>query len=327
MMETLAFIGSDKNAGKTTVFNFVYQKMHAADTMVCLTSIGINGEPVDTYEGHPKPKITVYRHSFFITAGEHLRPHTGKYETMHLFLPPHFSKPYVLAKSLLDLDLVLEGPNTQKELMEMKGLIGMVLPACPLLVDGSIDRQFLAHPTVCDGFYFAVLASSRKQQLRKANDFLTALALPVCPKDLRADIEEFQTDETKSFLLVDSSGPIYHGRQIPFLDEALRETVKRQKGEECILYLNGALSKSLFSFLSPFSKLTVVLDNFTFYLNVSVDAGLGRSFRPRLFLFHPVKVKSIFLNMEGEDHRSRLEIPSHIPVHNLYREDLHEIGV
>ena len=49
-METLAFIGSDKNAGKTTVFNFVYQKMHAADTMVCLTSIGINGEPVDTYE-------------------------------------------------------------------------------------------------------------------------------------------------------------------------------------------------------------------------------------------------------------------------------------
>jgi hypothetical protein len=313
MMETLAFIGSDKNAGKTTVFNFVYQKMHAANTLVCLTSIGINGEPVDTYEGHPKPKITVYKHSFFITAGEHLKPHTGKYETVHLFLPPRFSKPYVLAKSILD--------------MEMKGLIGKVLPSGLLLVDGSIDRQFLAHPSVCDGFYFAVLASSRKQQFRKANDFLTALALPVCPKDLRGDIEEFQTQETKSLLLGDSPGPIYHGRQIPFLDETLREAVKRQKGEECVLYLNGALSKSLFSLLSPFSTLTVVLDNFTLYQNVSVDAGLGRSFRPRLFLFHPVKVKSIFLNVEGEDHRSRLEIPPHIPVHNLYREDLHEIGV
>jgi hypothetical protein len=111
------------------------------------------------------------------------------------------------------------------------------------------------------------------------------------------------------------------------LDETLKETVKRQKGEECVLYLNGALSKSLFSFLSPFSKLTVVLDNFTLYQNVSVDAGLGRSFRPRLFLFHPVKVKSIFLNVKGENHRSRLEIPPHIPVYNLYREDLHEIGV
>ena len=246
MMKTLAFIGSDKNAGKTTVFNFVYQKMHAADTMVCLTSIGINGEPVDTYEGHPKPKITVYKDSFFITAGEHLKPHTGKYETVHLFLPPHFSKPYVLAKSLVDLDLVLEGPNTQRGLMEMKGLIGKVLPLCLLLVDGSIDRQFLAHPAVCDGFYFAVLVSDRKQQLIKANDLLSALALPVYPKDLRGAIEEFQRDETKSLLWGDSPRLIYHGRQIPFLDETLRETVKRRKGDECVLYLNGALSKSLF---------------------------------------------------------------------------------
>jgi len=327
MMETLAFIGSDKNAGKTTVFNFVYQKMHAADTTICLTSIGINGEPVDTYEGHPKPKITVYNDSFFITAGEHLRPHTGKYETVHLFLPPHFSKPYVLAKSLMDLDLVMEGPNTQRELMEIKGLIGKVLPLSLLLVDGSIDRQFLAHPAVCDGFYFAVLVSGRKQQLMKANDFLAALAFPVYPKDLRGAIEEFQRDETKSLIYCDSPRLIHHGRQIPFLDETLRETVKRRKDKECVLYLNGALSKSLFSFLSPFSKLTVVLDNFTLYQNVSVDAGLGRSFRPRLFLFHPVKVKSIFLNVEGENHRSRLKIPFHIPVYNLYREDLHEIGI
>lgn len=326
-MKTLAFIGSDKNAGKTTVFNFVYQRMHASDTMACLTSIGINGEPIDTYEGHPKPKITIYKDSFFITAGEHLRPHTGKYETVHIFLPPHFSKTYVLAKSLLDLNLVLEGPNTQRELMEMKVLIEKVLPSCLLLVDGSIDRQFLAHPAVCDGFYFAVLVSARKQQFMKAKDFLTALAFPAYPRELGCAIEAFQTDETKSLLLGDSTRLIYHGRQIPFLDEPLKEAVKRRKGEESVLYLNGALSKSLFSYLSPFSKLKVVLDNFTLYQNVSVDEGLGRSFRPRLFLFHPVKVKSVFLNMERERDWRRLRIPHQIPVYNLYREDLNEIGI
>jgi len=327
-MRTLSFIGSDKNAGKTTILNFVYRRLQEnskGKTPVCLASIGINGEDIDFYENQQKPTISLYKGSYFITAGEHLQELTGKYEILHNFTSPDFKKVYVLGECLFDFQIILEGPNNKQEILRMKKKVEELLPNSYLLIDGSIDRQFLAHPAVSDAFYFAVLLSTRKEQFQKTKDLLFPLSLHVCPQKQKDFLKGCLEEDTRSLLFGESNELLYHGKEIPFLDVKLQRMCLKYKNRKCSLYLNGALSKSLYPLLAPLKNLTIILDNFTLYQNISVYDNHGRIFRPRLLLLNPVKVQRIFLKQETS--RYPLSAPENIHVHNLFREDLNEIRI
>ncbi len=327
-MRTLSFIGSDKNAGKTTILNFVYRKLREnskGKTPICLASIGINGEEIDFYENQQKPTFFLSKGSYFITAGEHLHELTGKYEILDNFTRPDFKKVYVLGECLLDFQIILEGPNNKQEILHMKKKVEGLLPNSDLLIDGSIDRQFLAHPAVSDAFYFAVLLSTRKEQLQKAKDLLFALFLHVCSQKQKNLLIDRLEEDTRSFLFGENNELFYHGKTIPFLDTKLQRLCLKYKNRKCTLYLNGALSKSLCSLLAPLKNLTIILDNFTLYQNISLHDTHGKAFRPTLLILNPVKVKRIFLKQETS--RYTLPVPENIPVHNLFREDLHEIRI
>ncbi|RLB78377.1 MAG: hypothetical protein DRH24_14525 [Deltaproteobacteria bacterium] len=327
-MQTFSFIGSDKNAGKTTALKFVYKGLWEetkGERPICLTSLGINGEDVDTYENRPKPLIFIKRDTCFITASEHLEKLAGMYEVLHNFTPPDFRKLYVMARSLSDIKIILEGPNSKEDIFWMKKIIKNVLPKSYLLIDGSIDRQFLAHPAISDAFYFAVLVSSRKEQLAKARDLLLTLSIPVCHRKDKNFLKSALKEYTKSLFFDEKHQVSYHGRQIPFLDVELKNICLKFRDRYSSLYLNGALTKSLFTFLAPFDKLNIILDNFTLYHNVAVQYADEKPFRPNIFLLYPVKVKRIFLKQEAA--LNFLPVPEKIPVCNLFRENIDEIGI
>ncbi|HZW04217.1 MAG TPA: hypothetical protein VFF68_09840, partial [Anaerolineaceae bacterium] len=61
-MRTIGFAGTAKNTGKTTTASAVLQAAHGAGRIVALTSIGYDGEAVDTVTGLPKPR-------YFLPAG------------------------------------------------------------------------------------------------------------------------------------------------------------------------------------------------------------------------------------------------------------------
>lgn len=321
-MKTISFIGSDKNAGKTTAFNHVHKRLLETAVPVCITSIGINGEDADAYDNRQKPRIPVFRDGCFITAPERLKNMTGKYETMHSFFGPGFKKSYVMGKCLFDSTIVLEGPNSRDEVVWIKKKLEKMAEYGYWLIDGSVDRQFLAHPAISDEIYFALLISDRKEQVRKAGDLLFALSIPPCPGRVREFLEKRIGEDTKSLLFDSDQKIVHHGNEIPFLDRRLRNSCNDNLGKMSFLYLNGALPASLFSFLSPMKNLTVILDNFTLCLNVSVRRDFSRLFRPGLFLFHPASVKRIFVKQEKD---LRLRIPENIPVCNLFRENPHII--
>ncbi len=163
-MQTYSFIGADKNAGKTTMLNFVYDRLYKDHKRICLTSIGINGEEKDNYEGHPKPRIKIKKNSFFITQKDHLTDLPGFYQTEKIFTQPTYKDTFILGKALFDLSLVLEGPNEKREILKIKEELPKNLL---LLIDGSIDRQFLGDPTISDAFYFAI--SIDQSRLSKKN--------------------------------------------------------------------------------------------------------------------------------------------------------------
>ncbi|MBU3914933.1 hypothetical protein KKA14_05300, partial [bacterium] len=199
------------------------------------------------------------------------------------------------------------------------------LPNCRFMIDGSIDRQFLAHPQISDELYFSVLVSSYREQLRNAQDLLSALSIPECPEKLKQSLETLIEKDTKSLLLRKDGTLLYHGRAIPFLDDELKKACINQCGEKCDLYLNGALSKSLYAFLSRFTNLMVVVDNFTLYRNIGIHESPCGRFEPDLALLRIVPVKKIFLKQETET--CSLKFPENVDVHDLFKEDTHLINL
>ena len=324
-MKTYSFIGSDKNAGKTTAFNYVYHQLYQSPQprTICLSSIGINGEDVDTYEGMQKPHIELLPGSYFITNSDHLAQHTGKYQVLLNLGRPLFSRNYIFGKALLAMQLVLEGPNTGNEIQQAKQKIRAFLgDHAVFLIDGSIDRQFLARPKISDGFYFSVLFTKRSQQFQKSCDFLHMISLAPCSKQIHQTITENLNEKTKSLLLTDSNKPVYHGETIISRDRELRSHCQAISPERGSLYLKGALTSSLYNFLAPFADLKVILDNFTLYHNITTSVKQGIRFKPKIVLFHPVLIKAVFIKQETDFDLSLL--PTGVIARNLFREIEHE---
>lgn len=326
-MKTVSFIGSDKNAGKTTALTFFYQQLcQLRDPgSICLGSIGINGEDVDTYEHRKKPSIKVQKGSCFVSSVEHLANITGWYDVLHCFDGPEFSKSYLLARALLTCDLVLEGPNERNALLKMKKEISGREDIDTILLDGSIDRQFIGTPEVSDEICFALLLSERKEQLQKARALIETLKLPLCNSEWQKRIGEQREHETRSIYFGKEKTALYHSKEIPFLDDSLKQICLDQSREEGVLYLNGALTKTLYRFLSPFKNLVVILDNFTCYQNISTELSREKRFKPRLEVLEKVPVKSLFVKQDRWE--SSFRLPAEIPAINLFRDDLDEIRI
>ena len=328
-MNTIAFVGSDKNAGKTTALNHVYKNLFGQQnthTPICVTSIGINGEDVDSFTGLDKPTIELKQDSFFVTARQHLAGLTEYVTTLEMFTGSEFSKEYIFGQCQQDLGLVVEGPNSKNEIQLIKQRIEKYLVDGKLLIDGSIDRCFLASPEISDGFYFSLYLSQDKEQLTKARDLLTPLNFPVCDTSVSSLIVNRLDADTRSLYFNESGELLYHGKQIPFMDDDLKKVCAQQNGNVGRLYLNGALSRSLYLFLADFSNLELVLDNFFLYQNVSTGQQVSPRFLPRLSLYHPSNVLGIFIRREKtvnngmNDLLAGLPMPSQIPVSDLQKE-------
>lgn len=318
-MKTWSFIGSDKNAGKTTVLNYVHRRLREAFGCgsICLTSIGINGEEVDNYEQLPKPRIPVYRGNYFVTSASQLSAFSYYCEPVQEFSLPNFRKRYLLGRCLHDFLPVLEGPNTGGELLMLKEVLQPLFAEGHLLIDGSIDRQFLGHPGISDAILFSLLVSSRPEQQRKAAGLLFAFSIPECSAMDRSLISGLLNQETRSLLLDDRGGILYRGGKPPFLDDELKAECLGHRNSGCLLYLNGALTRSFHALLAPLHTFRLVLDNFTLYQNISVSEVGGKPFRPGLSLRHPAPVRDIFLNREVD---IDLSLPAGIQIHDLFRD-------
>jgi len=330
-MRTIAFIGSDKNAGKTTALNFVYRKLSSEASspgIVCINSIGINGEESDYFDGKPKPAIVLQPGSYFITTPEHVSDFHDSFRLIDGFNPPVFSRPYILAQCAKCFSAVIEGPNCKSETAALKEMIQSTLAIDYFLIDGSTDRQFLGDSTISDGFFFSLLLSEEQDQLQRAHDLLYPLGLANCPQALRNSISQHQQLGTKSILLSPDHELDYQGNEIPFLDNQLKAHCQQSShNEQGVLYLNGALSRSLARFLAPFEGLKIVLDNFLLYQNIFSDSTENINFKPRLYLLQPVNLLAIFIRLQAphkKEHArilSMIEFPKETPVYNLFAEE------
>lgn len=170
---SLSIVGLEKNTGKTVCLNYILHRMSELGIHVGVTSIGVDGEQVDSVFATAKPEITLYEGTHFITSEQHylrrqLVSCLEAVDSRRTALGP-----LVTARVLIPGNVLLSGAATTGVLrrqIEQLDSMGVGIS----IVDGALSRLSLASPTVTDAMILATGAavSANIKQLVAKTKFL-----------------------------------------------------------------------------------------------------------------------------------------------------------
>ncbi len=260
-MKTICFIGSHKNAGKTTAFNFTYKSLLKEDTRICLSSIGINGEFSDNLSANKKPKIVMNPGTFFLTERGHLKNKLGSFKILRTFNPPIYKKRYILAKCISRFDCLMEGPNEKESVLNIKKQL-LSYDFDFFLVDGSINRSFIANPEICDVMNLSVSITDDNKQNQEIHDLLYSTQIPICNLSIKKLLAPYIKDSKNKLIIINADGKLLYSNTEGALQDLSYLDLQLKDQKKVFIYLNGAITNNLISFISQ-QNIELILENFT----------------------------------------------------------------
>ncbi|MBQ9392445.1 MAG: hypothetical protein IJU18_00445 [Oscillospiraceae bacterium] len=189
-VRTLSLVGMCKNAGKTTVLNWLLH--HAGRGRVLgLTSIGRDGESTDVVTGTEKPGIFVPEGTLIATARDMLRLGDVTMEVLETTGIPTPLGEVVVVRARSDGYVQLAGPSITAQLHALSDLF-FELGAEQVIIDGALGRKSLGARSVAEGIVLATGASyhmSMEQVVADTAAFYRIMNLP------KAETLPEETDE------------------------------------------------------------------------------------------------------------------------------------
>ncbi len=134
------FVGTGKNAGKTTLLNAVNRVLSGAGASVGVTTIGHDGEAFDAVLGHPKPPVILYPGNLACMT-EAMAENAGS--AIRVVLETDFETAVgrlVIARALIEARVEILGPETNARAMALCEKMED-LGAGIILVDGAFSRR------------------------------------------------------------------------------------------------------------------------------------------------------------------------------------------
>ncbi len=155
--KTMSIVGMCKNAGKTTMLNWLLTGGHLRGTLG-LTSIGRDGESTDVVNGTEKPGFFVREGTLIATAKDMLRSgHVTKEILMTTGIPTPLGEVVILrARSAGYVQLA--GPSITTQLRSVSESF-FALGAEKSVIDGALGRKSLGARAVADGVILCTGAS------------------------------------------------------------------------------------------------------------------------------------------------------------------------
>ena len=257
---SLSIVGLEKNTGKTVCLNYILHRMNEMGVHVGVTSIGVDGEQVDSVFATAKPEVTLYEGTHFITSEQHYM----KRQTVSVLEAVDSRRtalgPLVTARVLVRGKALLSGAATTGVLrsqIEQLGNMGVDIA----IVDGALSRLSLASPTVTEAMILATGAavSANVKQLVAKTKFLHNLILL---DEVDSDLRERLSTILSGLWAVDSDGiPHDLGIASVFLIDRTENDILRY-GKT--LFASGAVSDRLLKALSAKgSGITLIARDFT----------------------------------------------------------------
>lgn len=257
---SLSIVGLEKNTGKTVCLNYILHRMNQLGVHAGVTSIGVDGEQVDSVFATAKPEIILYEGTHFITSEQHYlkRQLVSRLEAVDSRRTA--LGPLVTARVLIRGKALLSGAATTGILrtqIEQLDSMGVDIT----IVDGALSRLSLASPTVTDAMILATGAavSANVKQLVSKTKFLHNLILL---DEVDNDLRERLNTIASGLWAIDSDG-IPHDLGIAsvfLIDRA--ETDLLHYGHT--LFASGAVSDRLLRVLAAKDKgITLITRDFT----------------------------------------------------------------
>jgi len=137
----VAVIGVCKNAGKTTLMNWLLQQ--AEEDVLGVLTTGRDGEDIDLVTHEAKPKVGLPAHSIFSTFAEEIEKHASNLAVLEKLPLKAGGRNLWLAKAKKELRVEIVGPaSAEAQLKLAKHLLS--LGATKVFIDGSLDRKAIS---------------------------------------------------------------------------------------------------------------------------------------------------------------------------------------
>lgn len=256
----ISIVGMEKNAGKTTVLNYLIEEAMDEDIPLGVTSTGRDGETTDLVTGTEKPKVYLYTGTIVSVPVQLYDLADAGLEILRMTRCSTALGQLLLCRVAESGYVQIAGPvNTRdhKRLCDEMRELGAEL----VLIDGAVDRRSIAAPGTSDAIILAtgaVLSRSLKKVVEETLHVATLYQLPKLPAGpVRTRIET--GDEDDRILLfkegrterLELATGLAAGK---YLDEAIDPATTH-------VYLPGALTPSVISDIHPvkFRDTTFVL--------------------------------------------------------------------
>lgn len=228
---------------------------------MAITSIGLDGEKLDTITNLPKPQIHVYKNTIIATAYDCIQSDVIVHEKTNISTP---LGDIMICEVTKDQDILIAGPSTKHELLDVVNKLRKYKPN-KILIDGALFRKSLASSSIAD----AVILST-------GGSYSEYMDLVV--KDTLNIVNQFQVEEVSSdikILLPEKNCVIRKDNSIDEIKldwihtntEYLKEVLNKNSK---YLYLHGALTdniiKSLIIIRDQLDNLTIIVNDPTHIL-------------------------------------------------------------
>ena len=257
---SLSIVGLEKNTGKTVCLNYLLGRLHQLGVSTAVTSIGVDGEQVDSVYATAKPEITLYEGMQFITSHKHYLQRRLVSEILSVDERRTALGQLVTAQVLCPGRILLSGAATTGVLRKQIAMFrrgGVQLT----IVDGALSRLSLASPTVTDAMILATgaaVSANVKQLIAKTKFLHSLILLDEVDSDLR---ERLVTIPSGLWAIDDEGQPHDLGIASVFLiDKAEKDILRFGK----TLFASGAVSDRLLRILAAKDKdITLIARDFT----------------------------------------------------------------
>ncbi|WP_349763201.1 hypothetical protein [Fusobacterium sp. SYSU M8D902] len=262
----ISIIGMEKNVGKTTLLNFLINKI-GDKKVVGLTSIGRDGEEVDVVTTTSKPRIYVYPNTIIATARDCLRncDITGE-----ILYTTDFSTPMgniVIVRAITSGYVDIAGPsyNSQiKEILELMERYGSELS----IVDGALSRKGSAMSDVTEATILSTGAALSLDMGKVIDETKTTVSLLQLPVFENIELKKYIEDhflETRAVVIY-RDGSIINLEGISSLES--NEEIKNYFNDDIeVIAIRGAITQKFLETLiknrQNFKNLTLVIKDGT----------------------------------------------------------------
>ncbi len=258
--KSVSVVGLEKNTGKTETLNYILRRLDKEDVNVAITSIGVDGEQVDSVTNTPKPEIFVPEGTVFVTSHQHYSRKKLFADILDVSESSTALGRLITARALCDGRVLLSGPPSTggiKELVQSMNNYNVKTT----IVDGALSRMSLASPTVTDAMILATgatISANMPQLVRKMVFTKRLIELNRVPDTLADKLETIK----KGLWAVGDDEELYDVK-IPsvFLLEKHKEELFRYGNR---IYVSGAVSSQLLQFLRMQNKnVELIIQDFT----------------------------------------------------------------